>query len=367
MSRSSPEEIVAKQRKALSHYQGYDYLDAGAQGMVSVCMETDQHGTILSRTAVKDTYLDQFHWDHMEWIDGYPADIGATWRLQDQTSSNKVLHIEGSRVFLDLRMYRMFLEFAPHASLWSTLDRYWTANKRVPEAFLWNVAKSMVEMGVLMGQGDLVTPKSPWRTLVHKDIKLDNVVLAAPTADFPSYPTPKLMDFGHVGEIWPGNPISMAEQCWGGTQGWKAVERLPADDPPGPMTQASDVYSFGLTLYHLMNLSGGGPPRYTQDGQPAFGPGDPGSLFSPGLKDMVLECLHIDLRQRPSFGLLHAHIRAVLESPSGDPEMQRIQALSTRTLAQTGRYIPMSEITRYTLSYRGDDKYRLGTACRFLQ
>ncbi|KAK6439430.1 hypothetical protein LTR95_004355 [Oleoguttula sp. CCFEE 5521] len=52
------EEVKRRQRRDLHEYQGYDYLDAGGQGIVSVYTKTDEHGKILSRVAAKDIYLD---------------------------------------------------------------------------------------------------------------------------------------------------------------------------------------------------------------------------------------------------------------------------------------------------------------------
>ncbi|KAK6439429.1 hypothetical protein LTR95_004354 [Oleoguttula sp. CCFEE 5521] len=248
----------------------------------------------------------------MEWVDGLPADIGAMYRLQDQTTSVKPLRIEGHCVFPELRISRMLLELL--------------------------------------------------------DIKLDNVVLAPPLdGEFPSYPTPKLMDFGHVGEIYAGNPRSMADQCWGGTRGWKAPERLPDANPPGPMTQASDVYSVGPTVYHLMNLSRGGAPRLDPDGIPTFAEQDAGFGFSPTLKEVVRCMVQTNHAARPTFEYLHKFIAELFATPADQPEAMRIKALATVRLEDAERWIPDSELWRYELDYRQDMRYRLDTVCRFLE
>nr|OQO27373.1 hypothetical protein B0A51_05265 [Rachicladosporium sp. CCFEE 5018] len=361
MSVPSKEWIKLKQRHDLRDVKGYAHIMTGGQGTVSLFMHVDQHGTIKDRAVMKDSYLDQAHWDCREMIDRMPIEIAAGYML----ASPKTVKLHDHAIFKELRMYRMHLEYAPSGDLFDLVERYVNLRRLLPEPFVWYVAKSMTEVGILMQQGALDEPKTPWRTLFHRDIKLDNMVLGPPLAsEFPSYPTPKMMDFGHMMQHYAGNPMPQRDQCMGGTVNWLAPER--SGDDPGPMTPASDVYSVGCTLYHMMNGTVGSPIHYDTNGNPMFFASDNGAKYTIHLQQVVLCCMRTDYTQRPTFQQIMNRMRELFDNPSEDLEVQRVTALSLWTVQQADRWIPTSLEDRYELDYQKDDTYRLETACDFI-
>ncbi|KAK6439431.1 hypothetical protein LTR95_004356 [Oleoguttula sp. CCFEE 5521] len=361
MSIPSEDWIKRKQRYDLRDIQGYAHIMTGGQGVVSLFMIVDEHGAIKDRAVMKDSYLDQAHWDCLEIVGGVPIEIEVSYLLQ----SPKTVKIHSHAIFDELRMYRMHLEYAPSGDLFDLVGRYVNLGRRLPEPFIWYVARSMTEVGILMQQGDVEEPVSPWRTLIHRDIKLENMVLGPPLlSEFPSYPTPKMMDFGHTMQHYAGNPTPQRDQCMGGTPCYNAPER--SGDNPGPMTPASDVYSVGCTLYAMINGTGGEPIHYDTNGNPMFFASDDGSKYTIHLQQVVLCCMRNDYTQRPTFQQMRDHMRHLFDNPSEELEVQRVTALSTRTVQQADRWIPTSLENRYELDYQPDDKYRIGSACNFI-
>jgi len=68
----------------------------------------------------------------------------------------------------------------------------------MPEPFLWYVFECLCIVGLLLERGAMErNPIRDWKTIVHRDVRTQNVFLAMPDEHrFCLYPTPKVGDFG---------------------------------------------------------------------------------------------------------------------------------------------------------------------------
>jgi serine/threonine protein kinase len=85
------------------------------------------------------------------------------------------------------------------------------------------------------------------RPIIYRDIKPSNIILTGEDKL-------KLVDFGIAREYKPGNPD---DTVYIGTRGYAAPEQYGG----GQTSTASDIYSLGVTLHHL--VTGVGPDRVT--------------------------------------------------------------------------------------------------------
>lgn len=129
---------------------------------------------------------------------------------------------------------------APSLSGDSQTDRT-PRGKQIPEAFIWVIFRGLVEALHLLLTGEAPDPdavqQNPpqflsnqdlrhtyphWEPVVHRDIKVQNVVLSTSTEQYPAFKTPKLIDFGlairtqthgTAGKMEMGTPAFMAPVC----------------------------------------------------------------------------------------------------------------------------------------------------------
>lgn len=69
---------------------------------------------------------------------------------------------------------------------------------RIPEPFLWHVFECLSIAGLLLERGVVEgNPMRHWRTIVHRDLRPNNIFFGKPDPQrFNRYPTPKMADFG---------------------------------------------------------------------------------------------------------------------------------------------------------------------------
>lgn len=103
------------------------------------------------------------------------------------------------------------------------------------------------------------TPTEGWRTIVHRDIKPNNIFLGSSGSEGQGgIPFLKLGDFGlAVPEDWEArqNPRGMNEA---GTWGWKAPEQCRYDDeniPVYKLTSATNIWAIGRVMLKLLELT----------------------------------------------------------------------------------------------------------------
>ena len=129
----------------------------------------------------------------------------------------------------------------------------------VPEPFLWAVLEALTRACIFLEHGStdegLASPN--WNSIVHWDIKLDNIYLDAPSEDtYPSYPQAILADLGlaiQTNKTDRRNPLDYLGTD--GTETWQSPEMLPMIDrktfkisPVGRLGGHTNVRVLSVTL-----------------------------------------------------------------------------------------------------------------------
>ncbi|TDB82295.1 serine/threonine protein kinase [Actinomadura sp. KC216] len=143
---------------------------------------------------------------------------------------------------------------------------------RMPPGLVFPLAAGIVEALVSVHGAEIV----------HLDLKPANVLL---TAD-----GPRLIDFGIAADLRPGAAPPAGEPA--GTWGFMA----PEQESGGPVSPASDVYSFGATL------------AYACTGRPPSGEGRLDGITDDRLRTLISGCLRPDPSTRPTVPELAAEL-----------------------------------------------------------
>lgn len=143
----------------------------------------------------------------------------------------------------------LFTEFCDLGSLGDLRRRMRGGPSRIPEAFVWHVLRGVVGAVVYCHRGPPGGGPTglPWLSVVHRDIKPDNIFLQSRpgTAAGAGYPLVKLGDFGAA--IGAENPEFYAMEARKGTRGWQ-----PPEFPN--FGQRGDVWSVGAVAQSLCRL-----------------------------------------------------------------------------------------------------------------
>lgn len=131
----------------------------------------------------------------------------------------------------------------------------------IPEPFLLHLLESFAEMCLLLETGSIENPRPDWECIVHRDLKPANIFMDSPSGRYPSYPQPRLGDFG-IALITSAtdtlNPIAYTGE---GTPGWRGPEQLAMVDattgqafpPVGRLAGPTDVWALGAIVIYMMN------------------------------------------------------------------------------------------------------------------
>lgn len=232
-------------------------------------------------------------------------------RKMEETRCPSVVRYIAYRRFLHDQVHRIYMEFCPHGDLKRLYRRYRKfrfvcrlvrngfevlnlSRLYMPEPFLWDVFRHLVETAVAMRYGPT---DGGWagHEIVHRDIKPGN----SPTPDFfptivnancdpvfldkedmkdgiPFYPLSKLGDWGLARETHADDPDNPTRLRQAGTPGYKApvsaifasartanVERyqeqkepplLVPESHPAPILVHTNVWAIGATMFELMTL-----------------------------------------------------------------------------------------------------------------
>ncbi|KAJ9648233.1 hypothetical protein H2199_001086 [Coniosporium tulheliwenetii] len=355
--------------------------DAQDRFIARVFAKLDENGDVVGRTVIK--VVNTTH--H---VGATPSEIVIHQLVSNAASSagcGYVLGLHNFAVLGNRSGYWMQLPFSPHGDLEKVLE---VTPSELPEPFLWYVFKAMTEACLILYQGGLDNRSGDeWagdKEIVHADIKLANVFLAAPRPeDFEVYPTPQMADFGSafISEketqtilmiMWVLEQLAERDMTLTPAYAnepiidpdWNRTLKRPDGNiniqPPEnrQLLSYTNVWQVGLLIWSLMHRQFGTgmaldfiaknkqqPPKSTLHYS---------GSYSDQLESLVYECLNMQPRLRPSLQELRTRIERNL-----DALRQRYDDWVSKPQAGT----PWSQQNfDHKLHFRGDVYFPVGQA-----
>ena len=201
---------------------------------------------------------------------------------------------------------------------------------------MWSIFNDLVTADLLLQYGGVEPEEAShnWDTIVHRDLKMENVFLdhAHIKREFPSYPTARVGDFGlaiitNVGDL-------MNPDCYnhgGGTRYCRAPEHhnylLKKDLRPNPQMTAerlgswTNVWGIGAIMIRLMNRDGDPSSPSFRDAmeEDSLDMSPDAARYSKELKRLVRNCVEYTPQERISLRELRKDIlNATGEGPGED-------------------------------------------------
>jgi serine/threonine protein kinase len=116
------------------------------------------------------------------------------------------------------------------------------------EGKLERIPKDSLDEKILIGQVALGLAYIHSEGIIHKDMKLENILLKRHS---PRLVLAKIADFGFAKELKPGK-TEFSETEHPGTETYMAPELLSAPGDTYPVSFASDVYALGITIARIV-------------------------------------------------------------------------------------------------------------------
>jgi serine/threonine protein kinase len=116
------------------------------------------------------------------------------------------------------------------------------------EGKLERIPKDSLDEKLLIGQITLGLAYIHSKGIIHKDMKLENILLKRHS---PRLVLAKIADFGFAKELKPGK-TEFSETEHPGTETYMAPELLNAHEDAYPASFASDVYALGITIARIV-------------------------------------------------------------------------------------------------------------------
>ena len=113
---------------------------------------------------------------------------------------------------------------------------------------LERIPKDSLDDKILIGQVALGLAYIHDKRIIHKDLKLENILLKHQS---PRLVLAKIADFGFAKELKPGK-LEFSETEHPGTASYMAPELINAPNRSYPASFASDVYAFGITIARIV-------------------------------------------------------------------------------------------------------------------
>jgi serine/threonine protein kinase len=343
-------------------------------------VRTDDNYNITERTVIKDVYVDNDmdNWDDSgQWqnaddpIDKVLTEAHVMERLRDTNSDNVVrliewqLHVpelafrvksEATLILLEspLTRVQMYIEYCPYGDLSHILNYHRTINHPVPEPFIWHIFESLVNVGLLMEQGDISQAQAGWTQIIHRDFKPANVFVGLHPQpvrnrnNWAGYPTIKLGDYSLAIETPSDpddNPAIFLDE---GTSGFQAPEQVhnphvrPRDLPQ--LTDKTNVFGVGITVMSMMSPN---RPVGVEDDWDAAHSGsrhysvlphfqdDVDGFYSEDLVQLVYKCVDYDQATRPSFAYLQREIWRRTRGPGALQQNDRASGMRASAVQET--------------------------------
>ena len=328
---------LAKEKPPGQAWRPLRTIGRGAYGSV-ILWERPRKDAPPLRIASKDSLCSSFFRD-------YCSEAQLTRRLNDKGCNNVINVVEWAYIDNPRKQagdvgteprHRIAYEYAEHSDL-RRLERWYKSRGLIlPEAFIWHILYSVANALCYCRHGTNAVPhnQAGWDSIVHGDIKQDNLFMTAPDSKIHHlYPRLKLADFGLAYTLGGSVPaVQYFKSMYAyGTEGYIAPEindqtpekhgrrRMP-HELHGPH---SDIYSLGMTCKNLMSLVQSSKAKSTS--QPAqdfhavaksnIAIKDPclEDLYSEKLREIVNRCIAKDSRDRPKTFRLYQESRTQME------------------------------------------------------
>lgn len=215
-----------------SSWQPVRGLGKGGFGIVGLWQQIDRRGHVNDEVAIKETERrpDSRSRGFLTRDPSLAREAAIMQQLNDAEERRdwkpkNILRLRSFKYFPSAEKWRFFLEFARHGDLHKLLYNYRGWNTYLPEEFLWHVFHSLAKAAVIMEEGpftDLESQQPTGWSVVHFDIKPENIYMAPPTRDagFPDYPTIKVADFGLAELTGEDDELNPAVYQTYGTEGY---------------------------------------------------------------------------------------------------------------------------------------------------
>ncbi|THW56383.1 hypothetical protein D6D18_02236 [Aureobasidium pullulans] len=228
----------------------------------------------------------------------------------------------------EYNLWRLYMPLFDCRDLRSLVGVHKTANRRIPEPFLWYTLDCLMKAAILMEKNPRELSNSGNEdVIVVFDMKLENIFLASPdqSKSFPIYPRPYIADLGGACLTAPDDPLNTSNSLpFQYTKQWEAPEMWRPGTPPKGERQSepilptealrgtcTNVWQIGRVLQQLMILEED-PMEIGFDSEctPAqmeamtYESGKsvpyPDSYYSDDLRGFVRECLQFIPEARPT-------------------------------------------------------------------
>ncbi|KAF2765621.1 kinase-like protein [Teratosphaeria nubilosa] len=340
-------------------------LGQGNLGHAGLWAKYDTNGRKTEAVVVKETYLSESDWNG-EWfwqgnpVDRMPREVYIHQKLSSCPSACNIVTFRGHSIHESHRMYRIYMEYCRHGDLEQVIRLHASLNQvkavdgsplpqevtHIPELALFGIFEQLLAGASFIKGGRRGPPASAWETILHGDIKPENISLGERDGNtYRFLPQPKIGDFGIA------KPVTDAKKLVGnGTEAYMAPEQRKYQDPEHNKkrtvpTAAVDIFAIGKTMLSLMELTNRDETKaYGFDVGKAVVPMSADiNFYNLALRQWVQQCLMASPISRPYVNTLWDNITRNTEAA----------AHGSSLAPRRWRDLPPNQ----QLMYKGSDRY----------